>query len=108
MCLFLTYNLCVYVCICSIGASVVVETQPVPSLFSRSYYNRLCFLQFDRQVEDTILPEEWENVSALVYILTVCVIIILTSWSASITRICLWTSTKLNTCFLPYIYARFS
>ncbi|XP_065899095.1 uncharacterized protein [Dysidea avara] len=47
----------------SIGASVVVETQPVPSLFSRSYYNRLCFLQFDRQVEDTILPEEWENVT---------------------------------------------
>jgi len=49
----------------SIGAAVVVETQAVPSLFSRSYYNRLCFLQFNRQVEDTILPEEWENVSTL-------------------------------------------
>ena len=47
----------------SVGASVVVETQPVPSLLSRSYYNRLCFLQFDQQVENTLLPEEWKEVA---------------------------------------------
>jgi len=41
---------------------MVVETQAVPSLFSKSYYNRFCFLQFDQQVENTLLPEEWKEV----------------------------------------------
>lgn len=41
---------------------MVVETQAVPSLLSKSYYNRLCFLQFDQQIENTILPEEWKEV----------------------------------------------
>ena len=52
---------------CSVGASVVVETQAVPSLLSRSYYNRLCFLQFDQQVADTILPEEWKEVAYVMH-----------------------------------------
>ena len=45
----------------SVGASLVVETQAVPSLFSRNYYNRLCFLQFNQQ--NTLLPEDWKEVA---------------------------------------------
>ena len=41
---------------------MVVETQTVPSWLSRTYYNRLCFLQFDQQVKNTLSPEDWKGV----------------------------------------------
>ena len=47
---------------CSIGASMVVETQAVPLWLSRSYYNRFCFLQYEQQVERMLLPEDWKEV----------------------------------------------
>lgn len=50
--------------LCSIGASVVVETQAVPQLFSRTVYNQFCFLQFEQETEQSINlpPEEWKDV----------------------------------------------
>ena len=52
-----------YICY-SIGASVVVETQAVPQLFSKTAYNQFCFLQFEQEEKLSINlpPEEWKAV----------------------------------------------
>lgn len=43
---------------------MVVETQAVPQLFSKTVYNQFCFLQFEQATEQSIElpPEEWREV----------------------------------------------
>ena len=47
---------------CSVGASLVVETQTAPLWLSKNNYNRYCFLQFDQQLGKMIPPEDWKGV----------------------------------------------
>ena len=51
---------------------MVVETQAVSQLFSKTVYNQFCFLQFEQAMEQSIKlpPEEWKEVA--MYIFYVC------------------------------------
>ena len=68
ICIYTVGRLSCIVCILyqiffSIGASVVVETQAVPQLFSRTVYNQFCFLQFEQGTEQSIKPpKDWRGV----------------------------------------------
>jgi len=48
-----------YVKLCSIGASIVVESQRVPQIFQQLMNNPLCFLLYEEQQST---PDEWSGV----------------------------------------------